>query len=371
VTGTWRLLVDDGADAAGGLALDEALMASYHRGQPQHPPTLRCYTYADHCALVGRYQHLAAEVDLDACERLGVAVNRRPTGGGAIIMGSGQLGIAVTAPAPVADRPRDLLERCSAGIVAGLAEIGLEATFRGKNDLQVGGRKSAGLGLYLDDAGGLLFHASVLADLDIPLMLQVLNVPAARLGDRAVAAVRERITTVTAETGEPWDGPRLRNVIVRGFTRALGVEPEPDVPTPAELDRAQTLRCQRYDDAGWWALRTPQPDATATAVLRTPSGLLRAYLALRGEVIKSVLFTGDVNVLPPEIPKLEAALTWHRLDPVTLEATVAEFCRTNPIPDLAAADIWSALLDAGRRAVAGAGRAEPSRQGSCYFPEER
>ena len=95
----WRLLNDDNADAAGGLALDEALMARYARGEPPAPPTLRLYTYRTHCALIGRYQNLDAEVDLEACRETGTQVSRRPTGGGAIIMGAGQLGVALTAAA--------------------------------------------------------------------------------------------------------------------------------------------------------------------------------------------------------------------------------------------------------------------------------
>jgi lipoate-protein ligase A len=370
VSAVWRLLVDDGADAAGGLALDEALMATYHRGQSEQPPTLRLYTYADHCALVGRYQHLAAEVDLDACAELGVAVNRRPTGGGAIIMGAGQLGVAFVTAAPAAERPRQLLERCSAGIVAGLAKIGLTATFRGKNDLQIDGRKVAGLGLYLDGSGGLLFHASVLADLDVPTMLRVLRIPAARLGEAAVAAVHQRITTVSRETREPWDGARLRQVVQLGFTEALGVDLRPGMPSADETRHADALRRDRYDDDAWRMRNTPQPDATATATLRTPGGLLRVYLALQGDVIKSALFTGDVNELPCELTDLEAALKWQRLDPETLGATLDAFYRATPVPDLPAETVAGALLEAGTRATSHEVRAVPYRQGSCYFPEE-
>lgn len=369
MSGPWRLLVDDGADAAGGLALDEALMATYHRGKVPRPPTLRLYTYADHCALVGRYQHLAAEVDLDACGRLGVAVNRRPTGGGAIIMGAGQLGVAFVTAAPAAERPRQLLERCSAGIIAGLGKIGLTATFRGKNDLQVDGRKVAGLGLYLDGRGGLLFHASVLADLDVPRMLDVLKIPAASLGDAAVAAVHQRVTTVTRETGEPWGGPRLRQVVQLGFVEALGVELRPGVPDADELRHAAVLRRDRYEDDAWRMRNTPQPDATATATLRTPGGVLRVYLALQGDVIKSALFTGDVNDLPPQLTDLEAALKWQRLDARSLDATLEAFYRVSPVPDLPAHSVAGALLEAGARATSQDARAEPYRQGSCYFPE--
>ena len=104
---SWRLITDDGARAARGLALDEALAQSYARdAQPSHAATLRLYTYRSHCALVGRYQSIDHEIDLAACRRLGVEVGRRPTGGGAIVMGAGQLGVASRRARPVQTRRR-------------------------------------------------------------------------------------------------------------------------------------------------------------------------------------------------------------------------------------------------------------------------
>ena len=104
----WRLLGDDGAGAAAGLATDEALMFEHGRGaEPSCEAALRLYTYRSHCALVGRFQSLEDEIDLDAAAALGIEVGRRPTGGGAIIMGEGQLGVAVATRAPPAPAPRE------------------------------------------------------------------------------------------------------------------------------------------------------------------------------------------------------------------------------------------------------------------------
>ncbi|MHB8342313.1 MAG: lipoate--protein ligase family protein, partial [Mycobacteriales bacterium] len=91
----WRLLTHEEVGAAEGLALDEALLAGYHRDAPERPPTLRLYTYRASAALVGRFQDLEAEVDLEACRRDGAEVGRRLTGGGAIVMGPAQLGVAL------------------------------------------------------------------------------------------------------------------------------------------------------------------------------------------------------------------------------------------------------------------------------------
>lgn len=364
----WRFLADDGAGAAEGLALDEAMMAGCSRDAEVRAPTLRLYTYASHVALCGRFQHLEAEIDLDACRHTGTPFNRRPTGGGAIVMGAGQLGVAVVTRAPAAESPKELLERFSRGIVAGLSRLGIDAVFRGKNDLKVDGRKIAGLGLYLDGHGGLLFHSSVLADLDVPFMLDVLDIPAAKLGARAVEAVEERVTTVSRETGDAWDGASLRHVIARGFAEALDVELEAGEPTADERRRTAELVAAKYATDEWLFQRSPREDATATSMLRTPGGLVRCYLALQGDTIKSALFAGDFNEIPVPLARFESGLKWARLDRARLERLAAETCPAGTDLGVEPGELVDAVLAAGERAQVRE-VAAPDRLGSCYFPE--
>lgn len=365
---TWRYLRADGVEADRGLAADEAVTAGYTRDGAARPPTLRLYTYRDHCALVGRYQHLGAEVDLAACARRQVQVNRRPTGGGAIIMGSGQLGVAVATRAPSEQRPKELLERYSGGIIAGLGRLGIDATFRGKNDLAVAGRKIAGLGLFLNGSGGLLFHASVLADLDVALMLEVLQIPAAKLADKAAAAVEERVTTVSREMCRPYDGAALRDVIARGFAETLDVELVPGDPDGGEEELTSRLVEQRYGTDEWRQQYSPRSDATATASVRLGGGLARLYLACAEQTIKSLLFTGDFNTVPPALIAIEEQLRWKRLERRTVADVVERCLADHPeVGDPAA--VVDAILEAGER-VSAAPAAAPERAGSCYFPEE-
>jgi lipoate-protein ligase A len=366
---SWRYLSDDGAGGAEGLALDEALMAAHARTAEPSPPALRLYTYASHAALCGRFQHLEAEIDIDACARTGTAYNRRPTGGGAIVMGEGQLGVAVAGRAPVDERPRSTLLRLSQGVVAGLSRLGIESSFGGKNDLKVDGRKIAGLGLYLDGHGGMLFHASVLADLDVAFMLEVLDIPAAKLGDRAVEAVEGRITTVSRELGGTWTGAMLREAVAVGFTEAVGIDLTESEPTPEEVSLTDALVRDKYSSGDWLFARTPQPDATATALLRTPAGLVRLYLALHGNTIKSALFTGDFNDIPPPIARFEGALKWARLARHDIE-TIAESAFANGTGlEVTPEEVVSTVLEAGGRARERTMVSIPGRDGSCYFPD--
>jgi lipoate-protein ligase A len=366
----WRYITADDAGAAEGLAVDEALMSSHARFSDPASPVLRLYTYASHVALCGRFQHIEAEIDMDACDRTGTSYNRRPTGGGAIVMGAGQLGVAVTARARPDERPKSTLLRLSEGVIAGLAKLGLEATFGGKNDLKVGGRKIAGLGLYLDDAGGLLFHASVLADLDVPFMLDVLDIPAAKLGDAAVDAVESRVTTVSRETGRPWSGAMLRDSVAFGFSAALGVELASSEVTVAEAEVAARLTRDKYGTESWLRARTPRPDATATSLLKTPAGLVRIYMALQGDTIKSALFTGDFNMIPDPIIAFENELKWARLTRHTVEAAAGRAFTSGTGLEVDPAVLVEAALAAGERARARESIAAPARDGSCYFPEQ-
>jgi lipoate-protein ligase A len=366
----WRYLTDDSVGGAEGLAFDEALAASHTRDGDPAPITLRLYTYRNHVALCGRFQHLEAEIDVDACRETGTEFNRRPTGGGAIVMGEGQLGVGVCAPAPIEQSPKAILLKYSEGIVAGLARIGVEASFGGKNDLKVDGRKIAGLGLFLDGNGGLLFHSSILADLNTQFMLDVLDIPAAKLGGAAVGAVERRVTTVTRETGREWTGKSLRDVIAEGFAEAMGVELADGQPTDVELERTADLVESKYQTDDWIFQRSPTSDSTGSAMIKTPGGLVRLYLAMSGDTIKSALFAGDFNQLPAALSEFESRLKWSRLDEQALDRLA-----TDAMPDGSGLgvdnnDMVRVVLDAGRR-VKAVEVAAPSRTGSCYFPDSK
>lgn len=368
---TWRYLTDEGVGAAEGLAADEALMLRYGRDErSESEATLRLYTYRSHCALVGRYQNLEDELDLEACAARGVQHGRRPTGGGAILMGAGQLGVAVCTRAPAGIAPKDLLRRYADGVIAGLARLGIDAAFRSKNDLEVGGRKIAGLGLYVDDRGALLFHTSLLADLDIPLMLDVLKIPGAKVSDKAVERVSDRVTTVARELGRTVTAVDIRDEVRAGFATALGLDLCAGETEVAERDRRDALVLEKYANDQWIRQRSPLQDARGTAGLKTPEGFVRVYVGVHGDTIKSLLLAGDFNTLPAGVSRLEAALRWSRAEPAQITAVCERELSPSDlgVPAPAVADaIWQATI----RALEREREAHPVRaEGSCYFPQQ-
>ena len=321
----WRLITEDGVTAAYGLAADECLAERVGRGLSE--PTLRLYTYRSYCALVGRFQNVWNELYVDFCRNRGIEINRRPTGGGAILMGADQLGVALVLPRSeraVYGRARELMALFSRGLIRGLRAFGIQAEFRRKNDLEVNGRKIAGLGIFRHPRGGLLFHASLLIDMDVPLMLQVLKTPFEKISDKEVSTVEQRIVTVRELSGES-DLNRVREQIARGFRQAFQVELFRELFTAGEHKAIDDLIQNKYRTTDWIYRQSSVPDTAGRFSLKTPAGLLEVRVSLSGRMLKAVYIQGDFFASEQLLAELEARLRWQSSAPDHVAGIVRRF----------------------------------------------
>ncbi|MFQ5803281.1 MAG: biotin/lipoate A/B protein ligase family protein [Candidatus Methylomirabilales bacterium] len=327
----WRYIEEDGVSASFGLAGDEYLMQTAAVGGP---PTLRLYTYRSHAALVGQFQNVEAEVRVDECRRRGIAINRRPTGGGSVIMGEEQLGVALVASTHGVQYQKchaAIFEACSDGLLAGLRWLGIHAGFRPKNDIEVGGKKIAGLALSIDERESFLCHASLLVDFDVSLMLAVLNLPREKIAGKAIASFEERLTTVRRELESPVSTSEVRAHVRSGFAEALAARFEPKSWTEEEHAAISALESRKYSTPEWVFEHVPTPDAVGTSLLKTSAGLLRVYVALGGEVLKNVMVTGDFFATTRALTNLEARVKWTHATPEGIAKTIrAVFAADGP-----------------------------------------
>ena len=92
----FRLLDTGLLTAAENMALDEVL--TRRAGAGLSPPTLRFLRFSPDAALVGYHQEAERELRLDYCAANGIEVNRRVTGGGALLFQKSSLGWEIIAP---------------------------------------------------------------------------------------------------------------------------------------------------------------------------------------------------------------------------------------------------------------------------------
>jgi lipoate-protein ligase A len=377
----WRLITDDGVSASFGLAADECLAERVGAGESR--ATLRLYTYRSHCALVGRFQNLDNEIHRDYCEAHGIALNRRPTGGGAIIMGADQLGIALTIPGCGDDsysHARERMAQFSQGIVNALQSLGVRANFRRKNDIEVNGMKIVGLGIYkahsqihrdsppsassVNRRSGLLFHASLLVGLDIPLMLHVLKTPFEKISDKEIATIADRVTTVRREIGREIELSDVRARVAEGYAAAFGVSFLHGDFTADERHAIAALERGKYLTAEWVNQTTSVRDALGSAKVKTPGGLLDVRATLAGNTLKAVFIGGDFFAAEAAIAELESSLRWHSADPDAVAARLA-YAYAGRVDDLTALPLDS-LVTAVQQAIRRARFAESAARADPY-----
>jgi len=306
----WRYLSEDRVSDSFGLAADEAM--ALRVGESLSPSVLRLYTYRSSSALVGRFQRIENELNLDFCREQKISINRRPTGGGAILMGEDQLGVALM----LRDwngckAPRELMRHFASALCEGLLVFGIKARFRGKNDLEVVGRKIGGLGIHSNASGGYLLHCSLLVDLDVSLMLRALNVPVEKLEARQLQSIEGRITTVKRELKKDTSLNEVRDKIRGAFSSYFSVEFEQSCYGPKEKKAIEEMESSRYLKEDWIYQKVDVPDLSGEARQMTPAGLLDVRVTMAGRQIKAVFLGGDFFAEESAVSDIEGSLRWH------------------------------------------------------------
>lgn len=127
-------------------------------------------------AVLGCGDNPERELDLDACERLGIGITRRVTGGGTVLLTESVANYSYTAPDPGA---LDIHETFAAGarlVVEMLSAFGIRAHARETSDVAVGWRKISG-NAQARKWHAILLHGTVLVDIDLHLMESILRRP--------------------------------------------------------------------------------------------------------------------------------------------------------------------------------------------------
>lgn len=160
------------------LACDEALLD--HCQDSGGPELLRFWQPDRHFVVLGYSRRAGEDVRLDACSKRGIPVLRRCSGGGTVLQGPGCLNysliLRIEPGGPLRTIPRAnafILQRQQT-LFQNL--LGRPVGIQGDTDLVLDGRKFCG-NAQRRKQGWLLFHGSVLLNLDLPLLEELLPIP--------------------------------------------------------------------------------------------------------------------------------------------------------------------------------------------------
>jgi lipoate---protein ligase len=307
-------IIDSGVrDGRLQIALDQALIELHKDGRA--PDTVRFLRFRP-TVLIGRHQALSHEVKVAHCKANDIGLVRRITGGGAIYLEENQVGWELVLsrkrlPMPtLGDYTRAICEAVAHGLSTG---FGIDARFRPRNDIEVGGQKLCGTGGFFD-GDTLIYQGTVLVDVDPARMMACLNVPEAKLKKRDLDKAENRVTTLKALLGAAPSVAAVHAAVLDGLKTKLGIDPALGSTTAEEEALAQKLHDEEIGTDGFtFSIDDPRGADVQEASITGPGGTATAYIRLEGphgaQRIREVLLTGDFFVTPPRmVYDLEAAL---------------------------------------------------------------
>ena len=232
------------------MALDEVLARQVAEGR--RPPSLRIWDWASSAVIIGSFQSVANEVDLEAAAEHDITVVRRISGGGAMFVEPGN---TITYSLYVPDTLvaglsfAESYAFLDAWVLRGLRSLGVEASYVPLNDIASPLGKIGGAAQKRLSAGGVLHHATMAYDIDATKMLQVLRIGREKLSDKGTRSAAKRVDPMRAQTG--LEREKVVEGLLAEFEASYGLRRVPlDAATLAE---AEELAVSKFADPAWLA----------------------------------------------------------------------------------------------------------------------
>ena len=301
----------DTTDAAFNLALEEVLFESL---SPENPGIFLIWRNGP-SIIVGRHQNTAAEVNAAWCREHGIAVVRRPTGGGAVYHDLGNVNFSFLS---WVDKNRlSGFEEFMEPMVQALRDLGIDAAYTSRNDITVDGRKVCGTA-QRRTGQRMLHHGCLLVDTDTSALSGALAADPEKFRSKGVASHRARVANLREFMPASLTSEECMQAVIEAMARRCA-EGRREL-APELFARAQELADSRYRSWEWnWG---QSPRGTELRRRRFPWGRLECTLDIKNGVIASCAIHGDFFPLR-EPAELEAALTGLRADAPSLRAALA------------------------------------------------
>ncbi|MDH5389555.1 MAG: lipoate--protein ligase [Candidatus Bathyarchaeota archaeon] len=335
---TWRLLNLGGLDPLRAQSLYEAVALAVDRG---HAPNtiILCYPAKPYVCL-GFHQELEKEIDVKFCRKQKLPIIRRPVGGGAVYLDSGQqfYQIVVSEDSPLVPFAADkFFEKFLQATVHVYRALGVPAVYKPINDVVANGRKISGNGAgKIGDANVLV--GNIIFDLNYDAMAQVLKVPDEKFRDKLAKSMQEWVSSLKRELGYTPTRDRINHLLIEGYQN-IGIKLVPGVLSGKEKEIFVKEVKPKHLSKKW--LYMPEfrhPELDKRRVVKVAENvriveasykakkMIRVTMEIAFDKIRDILISGDFFMIPEQaLPKLEEALVGSSIDRGEILNTVKQF----------------------------------------------
>jgi len=226
----------------------------------------------DSCVVIGAHQDPCAECNLALMKAEGVALGRRPSGGGAVYQDMGNACFTYISPSS-----RTFKSYSFGCLLKALSSLGLDASLSGRNDVIIDSRKVSG-SAFENRGNTSSHHATMLINTDIGMIGRYLTPSKLKLQAHCVQSVQSRVATLSG-----FDPSIDAQMFFSSLSKAYGC-----IEKPLELDRTSPLEgleshLELFFSDEWIFGKTPRHNAQVE--VRTDEGIFTFLLEIDGNEI--------------------------------------------------------------------------------------
>ncbi len=257
--------------------------------------------------VIGKHQIAIEEINKAYTDEHGIHVVRRLSGGGAVYHDLNNLNYTI-----ISNKSQEGafdFKTFSQPVIETLADLGVTATFTGRNDLEIDGKKFCG-NAQAYYKGRMMHHGCLLFDVDMTVLGNALQVSKDKIESKGVKSVRARVTNILDELPEKMTVEAFSNQLLNKMK-----EQYPDmteyVLSEEELQRIQALADQQFGTWEWTYGKAPE--YTIKRSVRYPAGKITSFVKVDKSIIQSLKIYGDFFGIK-DVADIEQALIGLRYE---------------------------------------------------------
>lgn len=288
--------------------------------------------------VIGKHQNAIEEINKTYTDEHGIHVVRRLSGGGAVYHDLNNLNYTI-----ISNKSQEGafdFKTFSQPVIETLADLGVTATFTGRNDLEINGKKFCG-NAQAYYKGRMMHHGCLLFDVDMTVLGNALQVSKDKIESKGVKSVRARVTNILDELPEKMTVEAFSNQLLNKMKESY-----PDMTeyvfSDDDLKNIQALADQQFGTWDW--TYGEAPEYTIKRSVRYPAGKITTYANVEKSVIKGMKLYGDFFGIK-DVADIEQALIGLRYEYPDVLAKLQTIDTTQYFTNITPQEIAKAIVE--------------------------
>lgn len=242
----------------------------------------------DNSVIIGRHQNTLAEINQAYVEENNIVIARRLTGGGAVFHDLGNLNFSFIQNIQPQEKEINFVKYLQP-IVDALHSLNVPASFSGRNDLVIDGKKISGNAMVFY-GNRVLEHGTLLFSTVQNNLAQALKVDPEKFADKAVKSVRSRVTNICEHLPQAMTVLEFKDYVMDFILRQNHLT---QIDTLTAEEEKVIAQMEREKFSTWEWNYGQSPKYAINRKLRTKGGSIEIMMDVKQSHIVDIQFHGD------------------------------------------------------------------------------